>query len=127
MDLSGRVALGLWQQFAFTSLLEQLGFLEAELQRTKAPAESAKPGALRVRMQDTRCFVEGKLRELQKLLNAKPRMARIELGMYIQKRIVLKPEGKKYVAVGDWNLLGAVSYDGAGGPVCTILPQAISL
>jgi hypothetical protein len=48
-----------------------------------------------VRMQDTRRFVESKLRELQKLLNAKPRMARIELGKYIQKRIVLKPEGKK--------------------------------
>jgi hypothetical protein len=100
---------------AFKSLLEQLGFLEAELQQAKARAESAKPGALRVRMQDTRRFVEGKLHELQKLLNAEPRMARAELAKHIQKRIVLKPEGKTYVAVGDWNLLGVVSYDGAGG------------
>ena len=71
-----------------------------------------------MQMQDTRRFVEGKLRELHMLLNAKPRMARmarIELGKYIQKRIVLKPEGKRYVAVGDWNLLGLVSYGGAGG------------
>ena len=100
---------------AFKSLLEQLGFLEAELQQAKARAESVKPGALRVRMQDTRRFVEGKLRELQKLLNAEPRMARAELAKHIQTRIVLKPEGKTYFAVGDWNLLGVVSYGGAGG------------
>jgi hypothetical protein len=103
---------------AFKSLLEQLGSLEAELQQTKARAESAKPGALRVRMQDTRRFVEGKLRELQKLLNAKPRMARMEMARHIKKRIVHRPEGKTYVAVGDWNL-GGVSYGGAGGPVYT--------
>jgi site-specific DNA recombinase len=100
---------------AFKSLLEQLGFLEAELQQAKERAESAKPGALRVRMQDTRRFVEGKLHELQKLLSAEPRMARAELAKHIQKRIVLKAEGKTYVAVGDWNLLGVVSYGGAGG------------
>jgi hypothetical protein len=126
MDLLVRV-LWAWQQFAFKSLLEQLGFLEAEQQRTKARAESAKLGALRVRMQDTGRFVEGKLRELQKLLNAKPRMARIELGKYIQKRIILKPEGKRYVAVGDWNLLGVVSYGGAGGPIESVRAYAFTL
>jgi hypothetical protein len=42
-------------------------------------------------------------------------MARAELAKHIQTRIVLKPEGKTYVAVGDWNLLGVVSYGGAGG------------
>jgi hypothetical protein len=67
-----------------------------------------------VRMQNTRRFVEGKLRELQKLLNAEPRMARAEMAKHIQKRIVLRPEGKTYVAVGDWDL-DVASYGGAGG------------
>jgi hypothetical protein len=54
-------------------------------------------------------------------------MARAELAKHIQKRIVLKPEGKKHVAVGDWNLLGVVSYDGAGGPVSNSRAYAFSL
>jgi hypothetical protein len=63
---------------AFKSVLEQLGSLEAELQETKARAESAKPGALRVLMQDIGRFVESKLHDLQKRLNADPKMARAE-------------------------------------------------
>jgi site-specific DNA recombinase len=100
---------------AFKSLLDQLSFLEAELQQAKTSLESARPGALRIRMQDTRRFVDAKLRDLQKLLNAEPRMARAEMAKHIQNKIVLRPEGKTYVAVGDWNLLGVVSYGGAGG------------
>jgi hypothetical protein len=79
---------------------------------------SRSAGALRIRMQDTRRVVEAKLRDLQKLLNAEPRMARAEMARHIQKRIVLRPGGKTYVAVGDWNL-DVVSYGGAGGPICT--------
>jgi site-specific DNA recombinase len=97
---------------AFKSLLEQLGLLEAELQQTKARVESAT--SLRVRMQDARRFVEAELRDLQKLLNTEPRMARAIFAKHIQERIVLKPRGRIYVAVGDWNL-DVVSYDGAGG------------
>jgi hypothetical protein len=112
---------------AFQSLLDQIGFLETELQETKASLENGRPGALRIRMQDTQRFVEAKLRELQKLLNTKPRMARAEMAKHIQKRIVLTPEGKTYVAVGDRNLLGVVSYGGAGGPVCTVRATKFSL
>jgi site-specific DNA recombinase len=100
---------------AFKSLLDQLGSLEAELQQTKARLGNARPEAVRVRMQETRLFVEAELRDLQRLLNAEPRMARAEMAKHIEKRIVLRPEGKAYVAVGDWNLLGVVSYGGAGG------------
>jgi len=58
-----------------------------------------KPEGVKLRMQETRRFVEAELRDLQKLVDAEPRTARIELGKRIQKRIVLKPEGKTYVAV----------------------------
>jgi hypothetical protein len=108
-------------------LLDQLGFLEAGLQETKARLESAKPKALRIRMQDTRRFVEAKLRDLRKLMNTRPRIARAEMAKHIQKKIVLAPEEKTYVAVGDWNLLRVVSYDGAGGPVCTTRAMEFSL
>ena len=37
--------------------------------------------------------------------------------------ITLTPEGKTYRLSGEWDLLGIRS-DGAGGPACTILPQA---
>jgi hypothetical protein len=73
-----------------------------------------KPEGVRARIRDTRRFVEAGLNDLQKLLNGEPRLARAELAKHIQK-IVLTPQGKTYVAVGDWNLLGLGSYSGAGG------------
>ena len=70
------------------------------------------------RVQAAQRFVEAELRDLQKLLNTEPRMARAIFAKHIQERIVLKPRGKTYVAVGNWNL-DVVSYDGAGGPAWT--------
>ena len=57
--------------------------------------------------------------DLQALLNKEPRMARVELAKHVQK-IVLKPQRETYIAVGDWNLFGVVSFGGAGGPDCTV-------
>jgi hypothetical protein len=102
----------------FKSLLDQIGLFETELREAKVRLETMKPEVIRVRIRDTRRFVEAGLNDLQKLLNGEPRLARAELAKHIQK-IVLTPQGKTYVAVGDWNLLGLGSYGGAGGPDCT--------
>ena len=74
-------------------------------------------------MRDTRRFVESSLHNLQKLLNKNPKLARAEFARHVRK-IVLTPTNGTYVGVGDWNLFGVVFYGGAGGPACTILPQA---
>ena len=67
-----------------------------------------------MRLRDSRRFVEADLLDLQKLLNRNPKLARAELAKHIP-RIVLTPEDGVYLGVGDWHLLGVVSYGGAGG------------
>ena len=99
---------------AFKSLLDQISLFEKELQETKLHLENMKPEGMRVRMRDTRRFVDANLCDLRKLLNGEPRLARAELAKHIRK-IVLTPEGKTYIAGGEWSLLGLGSYDGAGG------------
>ena len=65
-------------------------------------------------MHDIQRFVETEISNLEELLNTEPRRARAVLAKHINK-IVLRPEGKKYIAVGDWNVFGVASYGGAGG------------
>jgi hypothetical protein len=64
------------------------------------------PEAVRSRLRDTRKFVEVRLRDLRKLLNGEPRIARAAIGKHVQK-ITLKPEGRTYIPAGSWDLLGA--------------------
>jgi hypothetical protein len=103
---------------AFKSLLGQLGFLETERQQAKLRLETMKPEGVRVRIGETRRFVEAELSDLREFLNGEPRLARTLLAKHIRK-IVLGPQEGAYLAVGDWNLLGLGSYGGAGGPICT--------
>jgi hypothetical protein len=42
-------------------------------------------------------------------------------------RIQMKADGKVYVAKGNWDLLGQLPRDGAGGPVCTVRATKFSL
>ena len=109
--------------YAFESLLEKIALLETEMRQAKARLEDARPEGLGVRMRDTRRFVEARLGDVQKLLNRKPQLARAELAKHI-RRITLTPRAKTHVAVGEWNLLGLVSYGGAGGQSRTMLPQS---
>jgi hypothetical protein len=77
-------------------MLEHVGLLEAELEQARSEREDIRPEGLRVRMRDTRRFVETKLGNLRKLLSGEASMARAELAKHIQ-RIVLTREGKTYV------------------------------
>jgi site-specific DNA recombinase len=99
---------------AYKSLLEQVGLLESELQIARSDLEDRRPEGLRVRMRDTRRFVEASLRNLQALLTEDVKTVRAELSKHVEK-IILIPNGRTYVAAGNWNLLGLGCYDGAGG------------
>ena len=99
---------------AYKSLLDQIGLLEAEMQQAKEQLETVRSKGGRMRPRDTRRFVEADLRDVQRLLNRNPKLARAELAKHIAK-IVLTPQDGIYLGVGDWHLLGVVSYGGAGG------------
>jgi hypothetical protein len=64
-----------------------------------------------------------RLNDVRGLLNCDVAVVRNALMKHIEK-IVLRPSGKYFVASGTWNLLERVPTDGAGGPACTVLPQA---
>jgi hypothetical protein len=77
-------------------------------------------------MRDTRRFVESRLRDLSALWNGEARIAREEIAKHVRK-ITLKPVFQTYVATGIWDwlgVLGRAAISGAGGPACTVLPQA---
>jgi hypothetical protein len=58
-----------------------------------------------------------------KVLFADVPRAKVELSKHCTA-ITPTPEGSTFRITGDWNLLGG-RWNGAGGPVCTILPQAM--
>ena len=100
--------------YTFKSLLEQVALLEAEKRQAQLERENIRPEGLAMRMRDLRRFVEANLRSLRELLSGETKMVRAELAKHIQ-RIVLTPQGKTYVAEGNWSLLSLGCYDGAGG------------
>jgi site-specific DNA recombinase len=87
-------------------LIAKLAELERELETVAGKISNVQPEAVRSHLRDTRKFVEVRLRDLRKLLNGEPRIARAAIGKHVQK-ITLTPEGRTYIASGSWDLLGA--------------------
>jgi len=98
-------------------LIAKLGELERELETVAGKIASSQPGAVRSCIRDTRRFVEVRLRDLRKLLNSEPRIARAAIGKHVQK-ITLTPEGRAFIASRSWDLLGE------GGVAVTMVPGA---
>ncbi len=98
-------------------LLAKLGELERELETVAGKLASARPEAVRAHLRDTRKFVELRLKDLRRMLNAEPRIARAAISKHVQK-ITLTPDGRAFIASGAWDLLGA------GGVAVTMVPGA---
>jgi hypothetical protein len=67
-------------------------------------------------------FVLSRLQSIHELLAGDVPRAKAELARHCIE-ITLTPEGKSYRLSGEWDLLGDVRSDGAGGPASTVLPQ----
>src|SRR5207302_8990842 len=98
-------------------LIAKLGELERELETVAGKIASATPEAVRSCIRDTRRFVEVRQRDLRKLLDSEPRIARAAIGEHVPK-ITLTPEGRAFIASGSWDLLGD------GGVAVTMVPGA---
>ncbi|PYU70444.1 MAG: hypothetical protein DMG49_11425, partial [Acidobacteria bacterium] len=71
-------------------LIAKLGELERELETVAGKIASSTPEAVRSCIRDTRRFVEVRQRDLRKLLDSEPRIARAAIGKHVQK-ITLTP------------------------------------
>jgi len=90
------------------SLRERLTDLEKEQRELTEKLAGSEPRAVRLRLRDTRRFVENGLKSLQSMWTGEARLVRAELAKHVQK-ITLTPEGRTYVASGSWDLLGGVA------------------
>ncbi len=96
-NCTNAIAEGQPSKFLIAKLVE----LERELEGVVACLRGARTDAIETQFRDTRKFVELRLKDLGKLLNAEPRLARAAIANHVQK-IEVTPDGKSYVASGSW-------------------------
>lgn len=94
--------------FLRTSMASKVAELEAQHRELVGKLASSGPLAMKLRLRDTRHFVESRLANLQSVFAGDPRLARAAIAQHVQK-ITLKPAGKTYVASGVWDWLGSVA------------------
>jgi hypothetical protein len=76
---------------------------------------SAKPDSIHSRIDKMRLMATAQMRNVRELLRGDVTLARAELLKHVSK-IVLKPDGKTYVAEGNWKLLGDTTQGWCRGP-----------
>lgn len=78
---------------------------EREISQLHEQIVSAKPETVRTKIRDVRKFVEASLKDIRKLLNSEPAVAKATLARHMPK-IVLKPKpNRKYQVASEWELL----------------------
>jgi hypothetical protein len=94
--------------FLRTPLASEVVELETQHRDLTEKLAASEPRAMRLRLRDTRRFVELRLQSLQSMFGGEPRLVRAAIAQHVQK-ITLTPEGRTYIASGTWNLLGSVA------------------
>jgi hypothetical protein len=96
----------------------EIGRLERQLAEVRERLTASEPQTLKLRMRDTRHFIEQRLRNLNALWEGEPRIAREEIAKHVRK-ITLRPILHAYVATGIWDWLG-----GLGPAAAMVVPGA---
>jgi hypothetical protein len=91
------------------AITADLSQLEEQLAEIRERASASWPEALQIRMRETRRFVESRLSDLRSLFAAEAVTIRAEIAKHVRK-IILSPEGRSYVAAGNWDLLGVAAW-----------------
>lgn len=94
--------------FLRTHLASEAAELEAKHRDLTEKLAASEPGAMRLRLRDTRRFVATRLQNLQSMFGGEPRLVRAAIAQHVQK-ITLTPAGKSYIASGVWDWLGGVA------------------
>ncbi len=81
---------------------------ELETQHRDLTEKLAAPRAMKLRLRDTRRFVETRLQNLQPMFGGEPSLVRAAIARHVAK-ITLKPVRKSYIASGVWDWLGGVA------------------
>jgi chemotaxis protein histidine kinase CheA len=85
--------------FLRTRMGSEAAELETQLRDLTEKLAVSEPRAMKLRLRDTRRFVETRMQNLQSMFGGEPRLARAAIARHVQK-ITLKPAGKSYIASG---------------------------
>jgi site-specific DNA recombinase len=109
-----RLTAGLATGISSPAVMSEIATREQEISEISVRLLSSEPASLRSRIKNLRAAAIGKMRDLRAFLNTDAQTARAHLTKHVE-RIEMKPDGKHYVASGEWDLLGGIRWDGAGG------------
>ena len=91
---------------------------EREVSEITERVVSSSEDSVKTRIAAMRTTAKSKLKDLRSLLGGDGMAARTALLNHVD-RIQMMADGKVYVAKGNWNFLGQLPRDGAGGLACT--------
>jgi uncharacterized coiled-coil protein SlyX len=100
------------------ALTAALAKLENQLAAVRERLKATDPVAVKLQIRDTRRFVEARLRNLSRLWDGEPRIAREQIAKHVG-RISLKPVHRRYIATGVWDWLGVL-----GSAAVMVVPGA---
>lgn len=96
------------------TVIEAITEREREISEISDRLTSSSPDSIRSHMRKLRTKALTRVKDLRDCLNGDPVAARAYLTRHVEK-IEMEPSGKRYIASGDWNLLGEGRWDGAEG------------
>jgi hypothetical protein len=89
-----------------THLASEMAELETQHRDLTEKLAASEPRAMKLRLRDTRQFVEARLQDLHSMFGGEPRLVRAAIAQHVPK-ITLKPAGEIYIASGVWDWLGS--------------------
>jgi site-specific DNA recombinase len=109
-----RLTAGLATGIKSIAVMEQIAAREREISDISDRLLSSNADSICSLVKSLRAKALLRIRDLRECLNGEPIAARAYLAKHVEK-IVMAPEGERYVASGNWNLLGERRWDGAEG------------
>jgi hypothetical protein len=96
------------RSFLRTRMASEAAGLEAQHRDLTEKLTASEPRAIKLRLRDTRRFVETRLQNLQSMFCREPCLVRAAIAQHVRK-ITPKPAGKSYIASGVWDWIGGVA------------------
>ena len=96
------------------TVIAEIAVREREIANIADRLLSSDPDSVRSRVKNLRAKALVRMQDLRQCLNGDAAAARAYLTRHVEK-IVMDPDGGRYVASGNWNLLGEGRWDGAEG------------
>jgi len=100
------------------AITAEIAKLEGKLAEVRERLNASDHKTVKLKMRDTRRFIELRLRNLKELWEGEPRIAREEIAKHVRK-ITLRPVLHTYVTTGIWDWLG-----GLGPAAAMVVPGA---